>query len=72
LGLSFHERNKILRLSTSDLIPIIREVRKKYNLPEISLDDDPIEEIYLGDRIIPLEEFRQDFVYLSLVYKLGT
>ena len=27
---------------------------------EISPDDDPITEIYLGDEIIPLEEFRKN------------
>jgi len=31
-----------------DLFPIVQQMREKYNLPEISLDDDPIEEIYLG------------------------
>lgn len=46
--------------SHPDLIPIIEAVREKYNLPEISPDDDPITEIYLGDDIIPLEEFRQE------------
>ncbi len=46
--------------SHPDLVPIIEAVREKYNLPEIFPDDDPIEEIFLGDEIIPLEEFRQD------------
>ena len=40
-----------------DLIPIVEMMRKKYNLPEISPDDDPITEIYLGDEIIPLKDF---------------
>ncbi len=42
------------------LIPIIEAVREKYKLPYITPDDDTIEEIYFGDEIIPLEEFRQD------------
>jgi hypothetical protein len=46
--------------SLPDYLPIIEAIREKYNLPEISPDDDPITEIYLGDEIIPLEEFRQD------------
>lgn len=46
--------------SHPDLVPIIEAIRQKYQLPEISPDDDPIEEIYLGDEIIPLEEFRQE------------
>lgn len=46
--------------SHPDLIPIIQAIREKYNLPEISPDSDIIKEVYLGDEIIPLEEFRQD------------
>ncbi len=46
--------------SHPDLMPIIETVREKYNLPEISPDDDPIDEIYLGDEIVPLDEFRQE------------
>jgi hypothetical protein len=46
--------------SHPDAIPIIEKIREKYQLPEISPDDDPITEIYLGDEIIPLEVFRQD------------
>jgi len=37
--------------------PIIQEMREKYNLPEIDPDGEPIKEIYLDDKIIPLEEF---------------
>jgi len=29
-------------------------------LPELSPDDDPIAEVYLGDKTITLEEFRKD------------
>lgn len=39
---------------------IIQAIRDKYKLPEISPDDEPIEEIYLEDEIIPLEKFRQE------------
>ncbi len=46
--------------SSPDYAPIIQAVREKYNLPEISPDDDPITEVYLGDEIVPIEEFRQD------------
>jgi hypothetical protein len=46
--------------SHPDFIPIIQAIREKYSLPEISPDDDPITEIYLGDESVPLEEFRQD------------
>jgi hypothetical protein len=46
--------------SNPDLLPIIQAVREKYNLAEISPDDDPITEIYMGDQIIPLEELRMD------------
>ena len=38
--------------SHPDFIPIVQAVREKYNLPEISPDDDPINEIYLGDETI--------------------
>lgn len=46
--------------SHPDIAPIIQAVREKYNLPEINPDDEPMEEIYLGDEIVSLEEFRQD------------
>lgn len=46
--------------SHPDLVPIIEATREKYNLPEIGPDDDPIEEIYHGDEIISLEEFRRE------------
>jgi hypothetical protein len=49
-------------LPTSQLFqPTIQEFRQKYNLPEIKpKEDDPIEEIYLDDKIIPLDQFRQE------------
>jgi hypothetical protein len=40
--------------------PILKTLRTKYNLPEISPDDEPIKEIYLDDQIIPLEDFHQE------------
>jgi hypothetical protein len=46
--------------SHPDLIPIVQAMREKYNLPEISPDDKPINEIFLGDETVSLEEFRQD------------
>jgi hypothetical protein len=38
----------ILLLSHPDLLPFLRNIRKKYNLPEIGPDDGIIK-IYLGD-----------------------
>jgi hypothetical protein len=35
--------------SSPDFLPIIQELRDKYNLPEISPNDDGITKIYLGD-----------------------
>lgn len=46
--------------SSPDFLPIIEAIREKYNLPEISPDDDPIKEIFLRDEIVPLEEFRRE------------
>jgi len=46
--------------SHPDFLPIEKAIREKYSLPELSPDDDPITEIYLGDEIVPLEEFRKD------------
>lgn len=46
--------------SHPDYKPIIQMVREKYNLPELIPDDDPISEIFLGDEIVSLDEFRQD------------
>ena len=45
--------------SHPDTTLIIEHLREKYQLPEIIPDDDPITEIYLGNDIIPLEEFLQ-------------
>ena len=46
--------------SHPDLFPIIESIREKYKLPEVSPEGEVIEEIYLEDRIVPLEEFHQD------------
>jgi len=46
--------------SHPDLIPIIQELREKYQLAVISPERDPIEEIYYEDKIIPLEDFRKE------------
>jgi hypothetical protein len=43
-----------------DYAPIIEALRDKYKLPEINPDDEPIKEIYLGDKIIPLDELRME------------
>jgi hypothetical protein len=45
--------------SHPDFLPIEKSIREKYNLPQISSDDDPSTGIYLGDEIVSLEEFRR-------------
>jgi hypothetical protein len=35
-----------------DFIPIEKAIREKYNLPEISPNDEPISEVYLGTYLI--------------------
>ena len=46
--------------SHPDFLPIEQVIREKYGLPEISPGDEEIAEIFLGDEIISLEEFRKD------------
>ena len=46
--------------SHPDFLPIEKAIREKYGLSELSPDDDPIAEVFLGDLSIPLEEFRRD------------
>lgn len=46
--------------SHPDFEPIIQAIRTKYNLPELYPQDDPIQEIFLEDEIITLEQFTQD------------
>ena len=46
--------------SSEDFAPIIREIRKKYKLPELRPDDEPIDEIYLEDKLVSLNEFLQE------------
>lgn len=43
-----------------DFLRILQIIREKYNIPEISPDDEPISIIYFEDEIIPLERFRKD------------
>ena len=47
-------------LSSRDLQPIIQQMREKYQLPELSPEDDPIELVYLDEEEIPLQEFLQE------------
>jgi hypothetical protein len=42
--------------SHPDFLPIVQAIREKYNLPEISPDDDPITEVTIGDEINPFVE----------------
>jgi hypothetical protein len=42
------------------IIPIIETLRERYNLHEVNPEEEIIEEIYLGDKIVTLEEFRQE------------
>jgi hypothetical protein len=35
--------------SHPDFLPIEKAIREKYNLPDLSPDDDPNTEIFLGD-----------------------
>jgi len=46
--------------SSPDFLPIIQQIREKFQLPEISPGDDPIEEILLDDEPVSLEDFRQE------------
>jgi len=51
--------NRLLPTSP-DFLPIVREIRKKYQLPEISSDDEPIEEIFLNGKPVSLKDFHQE------------
>jgi len=46
--------------SSPDFLPIVRAIREKYQLPEISPGDDPITEIFLNGEPVTLEGFRQE------------
>ena len=46
--------------SSPDLLPIIRQLREKYGLPEAEPDDDTIEELFLCGDPVSLEDFRQE------------
>ncbi len=52
--------------SSPDFLPIIQSLREKYNIPEINPDDDPINEIYLGDELISLDDFRLEIEKMVL------
>lgn len=43
-----------------DILPIIENIREKYQLPEVDPEGEPIKEIYLVDKLISLEEFLYD------------
>ena len=40
--------------------PLIQQMREKYGLREVLADQDPITEIFLADKEIPLEDFREE------------
>ena len=46
--------------SSPDFQPIIQAIREKYELPEVNPEDDLIEEIFLNDEPVTLEDFRKD------------
>jgi hypothetical protein len=46
--------------SHPDFEPIIEAIRAKYGLPELYPQDEPIQEIFLDDEIVTLEQFTQD------------
>ncbi len=46
--------------SSPDLLPIIRQMREKYGLPEIGPDDEPIGEIFIDGEPVALEVFHQE------------
>ena len=52
--------SRTLLPSHSGFPPIEKTIREKYGLPKLSPDKDRIAEIFLGDEIVPLEEFRKD------------
>jgi len=45
--------------SSPDFLPIVNEMRRKYQLPEVSPDDDPITEVFLDGEPVALEDFRK-------------
>lgn len=46
--------------SSPDFQPVIQTIREKYQLPEVDPDGEPISEIYLGDELISLQDFRKE------------
>ncbi len=49
-----------LLLTHPDFFPFVQEMRRKYKLPEVSPDDDPITEIFLNDEPVTLEDFLKE------------
>lgn len=45
--------------SSPDFLPILRDLRVKYGLPEIDPEDDPIEEVFLDREPRSLHDFRR-------------
>jgi len=43
-----------------DLLPILQNIRDKYNIPEIGPDDDGLKEILLSDKYIDWQSVRQE------------
>jgi hypothetical protein len=52
--------------SSPDFLPIVRQLREKYGLPEIGPDDEPITEIFLDGEPVALEAFQQEIRSLVL------
>ena len=50
----------LLLPTSEEFQPLIRQVSAKYHLPEIQRGDHLIDEIFLEDEIIPLEDFHQE------------
>lgn len=42
--------------SSSDFLPIVNEMRRKYQLPELNPDDEPIKEIFLNGEPVALQD----------------
>jgi hypothetical protein len=51
--------------SSPDFLPIVRQLRKKYGLPELAPGDDPINETFLDGRPVALEDLWQEIKTLA-------
>jgi hypothetical protein len=47
-----------------DFLPIVQKLREKYSLWEVNPEGEPITEIYLGDRLVPFEDFHKEIEML--------